>query len=487
MPDTTRVGKNTVVIKRLRTCHEQQDFRRYLPLGQAMVQEIAQQVAAIFDLLGGKDLIKPSGDVYLKPNAVEAKPYTHTRPEVVAAAIRYWLKAGARNVFLMENSTQATYTRLVFELTGYNRICKETGATPLYLDEEDTATFPFTGKQAAGTDNPLGYELTSFRMPRTVADRLVAQGDKNLYVSLPKLKTHSMAGVTLGIKNQWAFPSHADRGRDHNYNLHSKLVDVLNCVRPDVTLVEGVEGTIYGHFPPLALANECVKPFRVLLGGLNVVAVDLAGARVLGKSRDDVPHLRIAVERGLGEGVESDRDIRVAGDLSTLENLDLLGDLADYHGSYPHDLYPDFPADIRVVQGKERACKEGCVNNSLAAMQGFYLDHQGKGGWTLLVGKGFESADLDSITGPVLVAGPCACREAGDRLLGRLGKKKVYFSRECNDLRSLVESMCHLMRINPLKLAPHNPVKVLTQIARARLHHSHGKLVHPASHLIKFH
>ena len=117
-------------------------------------------------------------------------------------------------------------------------------------------------------------------MPRLVHEKLIREKDANLYVSLPKLKTHSMSVVTLGIKNQWGFPIDRDRGPDHNYNLHPKLVDVLSHVRPDVTLIDGVEGTIYGHYPALAVADRCVRPFRVLLGGLNVVAVDIVGAGI---------------------------------------------------------------------------------------------------------------------------------------------------------------------------------------------------------------
>jgi uncharacterized protein (DUF362 family) len=448
------MDNNTVIIKRLAADHGQETFTEFRPLNGAMVKEVDDTVKAVFDSLGGASMIKSSGDVYIKPNGVGAKPYVYTRPEVLDAAIRYWLNAGARNVYVFENCTQATCTRYVFELTGYNELCEKTGAIPIYLDEEETVRFQFTGKQVVSEGNPHGYVLGDFRMPRIVADRLIAGKDENLYVSIRKLKTHCMGVVTLGIKNQWAFPAHADRSPDHNYNLHSKLVDVLSHVQPDITLIEGVEGTIYGHYSPLALADQCVKPFKVLIGGTNVVATDIVGARIFGMGIEDVPHIALAIERGLGNGIDNEGDIRLEGDFDDLDNLDVLNDLDRYDGKYPYDLYPKFHDDVRIMRGNELACIEGCVNNSLNNLQIMALDHQGRGGWTLVVGKGFDDETIDGLDGPVFLVGPCAVEEIGEKLIRRLGESNVYQSKECNDLTAVVEAMCHLMKVNSWELGP---------------------------------
>jgi len=479
-------GNTTVIIKRLNAEHGREGFARFIPLNREMVKEIDQKIKEIFDLLGGQSLLKSSREVYVKPNGVGADPYVHTRPEVVDAVIRYWLKAGARKVYLIENSTQGIYTRLAFELIGYQKVCKKTGAVPVYLDEDQTVPFDFTGKAAVSIDNPRGYVLTRFGMPRIVAEKLIREKDQNLYVSIPKLKTHSLSVVSLGIKNQWGFPAHADRGPDHNYNLHSKLVDVLLYLRPDLTLIEGVEGTIYGHYPLRSLADKCVKPFKVLIGGMNVVATDIVGARIFGLGIEDVPHLKIAIERGLGNGVSQEQDIRIIGDFTDLQNLDILKELSGYNGKYPWEIYPSLPPNVTIIKGKERACPEGCWSNSVGLMQGLAFDYQGKGGWTLIMGKGFDPETIEKLTGPVFIVGPCAVGETGERLLKRLGRRKIYFSRECNDLQALVEGMCHIMKLNPLKYAPAiNPIKGLIRILQAKIHHSHGRQVNPVCAFIK--
>lgn len=482
---TGTISKDTVIIKRLRADHGQQSFKNFFPLNPAMAREVERNVGEIFDAMGGPSLLKSSRDVYLKPNVVGTNAYVYTRPEVVEAAIRYWQGAGARTVYVFENCTQANCTRLVFELTGYNALCKRTGAVSVYLDEGEDVECEFSGKAPVGSD-PRGYELTRFRMARFVHDRLIRDKDANLYVSIPKLKTHSMSVVTLGIKNQWAFPIHCHRSPDHNYNLHHKLVDVLSLVRPDVTLIEGVEGTIYGHYPPLSQTDRCVKPFKVLIGGLNVVAVDIVGARIFGKRIEDVPHLKIALERGLGEGIESKRDITITGDRSSYDDLDLLDEWSAYGGQYPDDLIPEYPADVRIIKGKELACREGCVNNSLSNLQTMHFDHAGRGGWSLVMGKGFDVEVVKSIEGPVLLVGPCAVEEIGKRLVDRLGKDKVYMSHECNDLAAIVESMCHLMKVSPFKLAPPmNPLKGLLLLVQSKWHGSSARMTNVLANYIK--
>lgn len=475
--------KTKVIVKKLLSSHQSESFTNYLPLKGALVSDIDKAVTAIFDELGGASLLKASGEVYIKPNAVDAKPYSHTRVEVLRELILYWKKAGAKKIYLFENSTQANYTRLVYKATGYARLCRETGANPVYLDEEKSRPLTFNGRGPAGVMEPDGYDLTSFDMPQTVI-RLMEERDRHLYINVPKLKTHSMGVVTLGVKNQWGFPMQKCRGFDHNYNLPQKLVDVLGHIRPDITLIEGVEGTIYGHYFATALADKQVRPFRVLIASTNVVAADIVGARIFGLNVDDVPHLKIAIERGLSNGVMGPQDIALSGDLVSLEKIDLIGDMPA-NGHYPWDLYPEFPPDVTVIKGNKLVCREGCLNNPLCVMQTMYMDNGGKGGWTLVLGKGHDPSVINNINGRVLVAGHCAIEEVSENLIKRLGRKKVYLSGECNNLCSTVEAMFHLMKINPVSYVPINPLAISAAFLMARMKGSTSRVPHPLSHIIK--
>ncbi len=413
---------------------------------------------------GGKQLLQSKKNVYIKPNAIDTKAYSHTRSEVVEAVIRYFVDAGAENIYVFENSTQNAFTRMIFYVLGYTKVCKKTGAKPIYMDEEKGYKYDFKGKD---------YDLTTFEMSKTVVKELIENRDENFYINLPKLKTHSMSGVTLGIKNQWAFPKHMDRIYDHNYNLHSKLVNVLEYIQPDFTLIDGVEGTTHGHYPPTTLVNDLVKPFRILIGGTDVIATDLVGARVFGLGIEDVPHLKIAIERNIGIGVKN------------LEDIDIIGDLSKFNEKYSYDLVDKFPDDVNIVSGKDMWCREGCRNNPLTLLQILYLDYGGKGGFDMVAGKGFDLDEIDKLKGPVFVAGHCAIEEVGERLVQRLGKKKVYFSEGCNNLAQTTAALSNLMGVNILDLVPMNPFISIKLLLQSKIHKTHANIPSLLSKWIK--
>ena len=81
------MSRARVTIKRVNARHKQESFAVFKPLGEEMTREIRRNVGEIFDGFGGGSMIKSSGDVYIKPNGIDAKPYCHTRPELVEAVM----------------------------------------------------------------------------------------------------------------------------------------------------------------------------------------------------------------------------------------------------------------------------------------------------------------------------------------------------------------------------------------------------------------
>ena len=463
----------TVTVRRLQTSHQMQPFTQFKPISTDLKNEVFYAVSEIFNAAGGKSMLKSSGDVYLKPNGIDSKPYCYTRSEFVEAVIKYWKEAGANNIYLFENCTQSNFTRMVFALTGYSDICQRYGVKEVYLDEEESVQYTFRGK-APESQEVGGYFDTTFQIPRFITENLIERADENLYINLPKLKTHSMAGVTLGVKNQWAFPQPNDRRADHNYNLASKLADMLSYIQPDFTLIEGIEATIHGHYPVTAFADKCVLPFRVLIGGANVVATDLVGAKLFGLTpEEDVDHLRIVLERGYGQGVKSINDVEIIGDIS------------DFTKRYDWDLYPQFPDDVKILKGSERCCREGCQNNPLTLIQCLAYDYGGKGGWTIVMGKGHDHGEVWEVREKVLIAGRCAILETSEFLVKRLGGKNVYHSGLCNDLRASTNALCHLMKVNPLLMAPMPFLKSIKLLLLSKLHGSKANVPFFFAHLFK--
>jgi hypothetical protein len=197
------------------------------------------------------------------------------------------------------------------------------------------------------------------------------------------------------------------------------------------------------------------------------------GARLFGLAAQDVPHLKIALERGYGNGVNA------------WEDIDVIGDISDFTQTYPTDLYQRFPEDVKILRGKERLCREGCQNNPLTLLQVLAFDYGGKGGWTLVMGKGHDPEKIGAIEGRVLVAGRCAIAEVGDQLIQRLGKKNVYFSGHCNDLCASINAMCHLMHVSPMLLAPQPFLSSVKLLGLAKLHGTQANVPNFMANIMK--
>lgn len=414
-------------------------------------RDLPGAVKKVLDEHGVDRIIAAKPDeCYVKINAIDFKPYVYTSPAVIAEVLDYCTAAGARRIFLMENSTQSNMTRLVFEVTGLAALAVEHGAEPLYLDE---------GREANIHLPHLDYDVRVSRHVKHIID----ERDSVTYINLPKLKTHSMTVMTVGIKNQYGLVAHRDRSVDHNFKLHRKLADLYSVIQPDFTLVDGTVVTIHGHYPPEALHKKTLVPLNIIVGGADTVAVDTVCARILGYEVEEVGHLREARDMKLG--------------VADLGRIEVRGEPLDrFKEKYPYELYDAFPHDVEVIRGSERNCLEGCDANTLALLQVLYLDFEGKGGFTIVMGKGFDRGRIDDIEGKVLVAGPCAFDEVGDYLAGRLGRKNVLFTRECNDLASTTGALTKLMKVSPLKMVPLNPVKSLSILVRAKLAGSKARI-----------
>ena len=168
-----------------------------------------------------------------------------------------------------------------------------------------TALRRSTWTRDARSPYTLEGESTPIRISRRLFETFIdpARRPGSFYLSLPKLKTHSMATVTLGVKNQQAFPIDEDRMHFHNHEtLHPRLARLYRMVQPDFCIIEGLTATFNGHVPPRALLDESSARLNVLIGGRDTVAVDAVGAKALGYSVDEVEHLRLVDGMGAGRG-----------------------------------------------------------------------------------------------------------------------------------------------------------------------------------------
>nr|MDO8098746.1 DUF362 domain-containing protein [Candidatus Njordarchaeota archaeon] len=155
--------------------------------------------------------------------------YAYTNPQVVASLVELLREAGCRKIFVIENCSQADFSRNAFMASGMLEAVESTGGKCLYLDElKQVLVAVDTGEKQ--------YEL---EFPELLVSHLIKNKEKNTYFDMPKLKTHDMTTVTLGVKNQHGLISDLSKQVEHHYGLHAKLASMLKVIKPDFTIIDG--------------------------------------------------------------------------------------------------------------------------------------------------------------------------------------------------------------------------------------------------------
>jgi uncharacterized protein (DUF362 family) len=216
--------------------------------------------------------------VVLKPNLVEYDPRSviNTHPLLVAAAAEAFRRLDAREVIVAEGPGHRRDTEHVLVASGLHDSLRDIGAPYVDLNVDRVRRTPL---QTRFTD--LGH----LYLPRTVLDA-------DLFVSMPKLKTHHWAGVTLSMKNLFGIVPGSVYGWPKNplhwQGIHPSILD-LNSTVPGrrFAIVDGIVG-MEGNGPIQGEARRA----GVLVFGEDPVAVDATGARIMGIDPLRVPHLR---------------------------------------------------------------------------------------------------------------------------------------------------------------------------------------------------
>lgn len=113
-------------------------------------------------------------------------------------------------------------------------------------------------------------------------------------ISLAKLKTHISQKITCIMKNQFgALPEKYKI--IHHPRLAEAICDATAARMPDLCFIDGLIG-MEGCGP----TDGIPKKLGLLIAGNDVVATDHFCAKLMGFRPNSVPHIRLAIKRGLG-------------------------------------------------------------------------------------------------------------------------------------------------------------------------------------------
>jgi uncharacterized protein (DUF362 family) len=241
--------------------------------------------------------------VVLKPNLVEYDPagVINTHPAVISGAIEAFKTLGAREVIVAEGPGHRRDNEYLLTASGLLLVLKDHKAPYVDLNYDDARPLK------------LRSHFTNLRhlyFPKTVAEA-------DLLVSMPKLKTHHWAGVTLSLKNMFGLVPGAVYGWPKNIlhwsGISESILDINSSLAiPRFAIVDGIIG-MEGNGP----IQGTPKHSGVLVFGDDLVAVDATATRLMGIDPWKINYLEKAAEF-LGN-IEEEKILQIAESLGPLK------------------------------------------------------------------------------------------------------------------------------------------------------------------------
>lgn len=241
---------------------------------------------AAVGLLGGmKAFVKPGQRVVIKPNMSFASPAeagSNTHPLVVQTLAALCWEAGAANVLILDHTLAPS--RMCLEASGIAEAAKAVRPDMVFA-MDDAGLY----REVAV---PGGRILS-----KTAVAKEVLRAD--VVIAAPTAKSHSGTGVSLSLKGMMGLID--DRGSLHWKGLDDGIVDLCTVIKAQLTVIDATYVlTTGGPHGPGKVLNE-----QTVIASKDMVAADaytVAAFPWYGKRfrPDQVAHIRLAHERGLG-------------------------------------------------------------------------------------------------------------------------------------------------------------------------------------------
>lgn len=264
-------------------------------------QEPLASVRKAVELAEGLESLPAGARVFVKPNiiywtrkTVFPKYGVITTSRVVEDAVVLLKERGVEDITIGEGLVMVSpkdkeTPAHAFETLGYNALRKRYGVKVLDLHQR-----PFE-------EVDLGDGVTlAFNSDFLASDFLV---------DLPVLKCHAQTIVSLGIKNLKGLLDIPSRKRCHSEDpekdLNYMVGKLVNRIPPSLTILDGIYSIERGP-----LFDGKATRIDALVASSDMLAVDMAGSKILGYEPSEIPHL-VCAARELGRSLDlSGLDLR---------------------------------------------------------------------------------------------------------------------------------------------------------------------------------
>lgn len=240
----------------------------------------------LFSLIGGVEELVRGKTVTVKPNLLlprSPEDATTTHPQVLRAVVLALFDAGAKSITVAE-SCGGVYTDAVLR-----KLYHACGIEQCLADTRAVLNYDLSVKTLK---NPTAKKMKSAQVLAPIADA-------DVVVSIGKMKTHGLTGMTGASKNLYGvLPGLVKpmlHGRYSRVDAFCEmLVDLCEMVKPSLSILDGIVG-MEGEGPSAGTPIHA----GVLIGGTNCYAVDTVACEVMGLSAKSMPLLKAANARGV--------------------------------------------------------------------------------------------------------------------------------------------------------------------------------------------
>jgi uncharacterized protein (DUF362 family)/ferredoxin len=141
--------------------------------------------------------------------------------------------------------------------------------------------------------------------------------DADVYISVPKMKTHGLTMISGAVKNNYGLLTGGQKSWYHYYSVKPEkfaeiVIEMFRLRPPDLVIMDAILA-MEGYGP----SSPETRWVNKVLASNDAVALDTVEAGIVGFGVEDVPYLRVAREMSLGE--TNLNAIEVIGDASTIQ------------------------------------------------------------------------------------------------------------------------------------------------------------------------
>jgi uncharacterized protein (DUF362 family) len=246
-----------------------------------IAEEARRLTRASVEALGGMGRFVSKGNVvWVKPNiAWDRRPEQAacTNPDVVAALVEMCFQAGAKKVFVGDNTINPA--ERTFARSGIQAAAEKAGAQCYFMDRRKFRKMAIKGAKV----------LKEWEVYTDVVEA-------GCVINVAIVKHHSLTKAVLGMKNLMGVAGGA-RNRFHQ-DIANSVADLAGFIKPQLVVLDAVR--ILTANGPTGGNLADVKRKDIIVAGADQVAVDAFGATLLGLNPSDIGYVAEGHARGIG-------------------------------------------------------------------------------------------------------------------------------------------------------------------------------------------